>query len=130
MTVSDLGLDAAEYPAPPARVFSLSLVRVTGLFVFSFQSVQTVAGSLEDCEAHYRSIRTFNLLFGWWSFVGWLWNPAALSRNKKALKELRVLANGPAPADWHEDPTGRHALRYWDGERWTDHVSDQASDAL
>ncbi len=28
------------------------------------------------------------------------------------------------PAGWHRDPHGRHQLRYWDGARWTDHVSD------
>ena len=29
------------------------------------------------------------------------------------------------PANWYPDPTGRHELRYWDGARWSDHVSDQ-----
>jgi uncharacterized protein YxjI len=29
---------------------------------------------------------------------------------------------GP-PANWHPDPFGRHELRYWDGTRWTEHVS-------
>lgn len=28
------------------------------------------------------------------------------------------------PARWAADPTGRHQYRYWDGERWTDQVSD------
>jgi hypothetical protein len=28
------------------------------------------------------------------------------------------------PAAWHPDPMGRHEYRYWDGERWTDHVAD------
>jgi len=28
------------------------------------------------------------------------------------------------PAAWHPDPLKRHELRYWDGERWTEHVSD------
>ncbi|HUR23875.1 MAG TPA: DUF2510 domain-containing protein, partial [Acidimicrobiales bacterium] len=26
------------------------------------------------------------------------------------------------PGDWRRDPSGRHASRYWDGRRWTDHV--------
>jgi hypothetical protein len=31
----------------------------------------------------------------------------------------------PAPSgSWHGDPTGRFASRYWDGTRWTEHVSD------
>ncbi len=35
-------------------------------------------------------------------------------------------------ANWYPDPSGRHELRYWDGERWTEHVSDhgrQSTDA-
>ena len=28
------------------------------------------------------------------------------------------------PPRWHADPTGRHELRYWDGQVWTSHVSD------
>lgn len=27
------------------------------------------------------------------------------------------------PGGWHADPTGRYEYRYWDGARWTDHVS-------
>jgi hypothetical protein len=30
-----------------------------------------------------------------------------------------------APAGgWHADPAGRHQSRWWDGTRWTEHVSD------
>ncbi|MEP6298430.1 MAG: DUF2510 domain-containing protein, partial [Ilumatobacter sp.] len=28
------------------------------------------------------------------------------------------------PADWYPDPGGRHEVRYWDGDQWTDHVTD------
>jgi hypothetical protein len=34
----------------------------------------------------------------------------------------------PSPtvqASWLADPRGRHELRYWDGNHWTEHVSDQ-----
>jgi hypothetical protein len=31
--------------------------------------------------------------------------------------------SGPAPS-WHPDPTGRHEHRFWDGEAWSEHVSD------
>ncbi len=30
-------------------------------------------------------------------------------------------------AAWYADPTRRHQLRYWDGTRWTEHVSDQGN---
>jgi hypothetical protein len=34
---------------------------------------------------------------------------------------------GSSPsARWAADPSGRHAFRYWDGSRWTGHVSDSA----
>jgi len=28
------------------------------------------------------------------------------------------------PFGWYSDPSGRHEKRYWDGTRWTEHVSD------
>jgi hypothetical protein len=36
-----------------------------------------------------------------------------------------VPPNDRAP-DWKLDPLGRHELRYWDGLRWTEHVSDES----
>lgn len=27
------------------------------------------------------------------------------------------------PADWYKDPSGRYDYRYWDGQKWTEHVS-------
>jgi hypothetical protein len=27
------------------------------------------------------------------------------------------------PADWYKDPSGRYEYRYWDGQKWTEHVS-------
>jgi hypothetical protein len=32
-------------------------------------------------------------------------------------------AAAAAPAGWYADPSGRFELRYWDGGRWTEHVS-------
>ncbi|MEZ5250897.1 MAG: DUF2510 domain-containing protein [Ilumatobacteraceae bacterium] len=29
------------------------------------------------------------------------------------------------PANWYPDPTGRNEHRYWDGNAWTDHVSNR-----
>ena len=34
------------------------------------------------------------------------------------------------PPGWRPDPTGRHEQRYWDGTRWTEHVSDDGQAAL
>ena len=34
-----------------------------------------------------------------------------------------------ATAGWYPDPTGEHALRYWDGAAWTDHVAHGTTEA-
>src|SRR3954454_24777870 len=31
--------------------------------------------------------------------------------------------DGGQKADWYPDPQGQERLRYWDGQRWTDHTS-------
>jgi hypothetical protein len=33
-------------------------------------------------------------------------------------------AASTSPPSWHPDPRGRHELRYWDGNEWTEHVAD------
>jgi hypothetical protein len=35
-----------------------------------------------------------------------------------------MTSTGRPAAAWYPDPSGRHQHRYWDGERWTLHVSD------
>ena len=35
-----------------------------------------------------------------------------------------------APAGWFTDPTGRHQLRYWDGDAWGSSVSDGGVQSL
>jgi len=42
-------------------------------------------------------------------------------------------APSTTPAGWQPDPTGRNQYRYWDGQTWTEHVSNgpvQASDPI
>ncbi len=36
-------------------------------------------------------------------------------------------SGSPTPPGWFEDPTGRFAVRYWDGATWTDHVGHDGS---
>lgn len=48
-------------------------------------------------------------------------------RFKDALMQLvlgHTPTTAPPPASWQADPMGRHELRYWNGSKWTDHVSD------
>jgi uncharacterized protein YxjI len=35
-----------------------------------------------------------------------------------------------SPPSWHPDPYGRHDLRYWDGTRWTEHVSSHGKQSV
>ena len=35
-----------------------------------------------------------------------------------------VKPDGATGAGWFADPDGRHAWRWWDGSRWTEHVSN------
>jgi uncharacterized protein YxjI len=34
------------------------------------------------------------------------------------------------PANWYADPLGRHELRYYDGQKWTEHVSSHGRTAI
>lgn len=34
------------------------------------------------------------------------------------------------PGAWHPDPAHRHELRWWDGQRWTEHVSDRGQTSI
>jgi hypothetical protein len=55
-----------------------------------------------------------------------------------ALPPVYPSAPAPPPASlpafgWYPDPSGRFELRYWDGTRWTEHVSvggEQSSDPV
>jgi hypothetical protein len=113
--------------APPARVFTLTLVEVTSVLVITFRKRPAMsAKSIAELRAFYRKVLTHNLLLGWWGFpFGLIWTPWALVTNRRALLKLRhLMASGAVAAGWFPDPTGRHQTRYWDGQRWTDQVSD------
>jgi Protein of unknown function (DUF2510) len=42
-----------------------------------------------------------------------------------ATATTATTTTGQRPAAWHPDPSGRHQLRWWDGQAWTDQVSDR-----
>lgn len=50
------------------------------------------------------------------------------ARTEEALRagsmSSRMATDSPVPPGWHQDPTARHAWRYWDGSTWTPDVSD------
>jgi Protein of unknown function (DUF2510) len=42
-----------------------------------------------------------------------------------AAQPVTMWGQATRPAGWFADPGRRHELRYWDGQRWTEHVSDR-----
>jgi len=35
-----------------------------------------------------------------------------------------AISSALPPPQWVADPTGRHQYRYWNGQQWTEHISD------
>jgi hypothetical protein len=46
-------------------------------------------------------------------------------KNRQNIETLFGVICRPPAGAWHPDPSGRHELRWWDGARWTDAVSDR-----
>jgi hypothetical protein len=63
------------------------------------------------------------------SSAGWALQPEPASSSAPSPTPAAAPASAPAPtaaaapAGWYADPSGRFELRYWDGGRWTEHVS-------
>jgi hypothetical protein len=83
------------------KLYRLTISKVTGTVVFITRKTFTKTGTLEELEEFYREVRRHNMRAGWWAFpAGLIWNPMAMSRNKKALAQLhRLAAANSAPAN-------------------------------
>jgi hypothetical protein len=62
-------------------------------------------------------------------WTAWVFDGGVTSKDPLALDAPAPHRWDPAPGfrpppAWHADPSGRYEHRYWDGERWTDWVSD------
>ena len=49
--------------------------------------------------------------------------PAATPATATSAVATSPAATPTVPADWYKDPAGRYDYRYWDGAKWTEHVS-------
>jgi hypothetical protein len=63
---------------------------------------------------------TSALKFG---LVDWGKNSANVDKVFRRIAE-RLSAPSQLAGAWQPDPSGRHQLRWWDGGRWTENVSD------
>ncbi len=54
--------------------------------------------------------------------AGWGMQSAA-SETTANTEPSSAASSAAAPAGWYADPSGRFELRYWNGDKWTEHVS-------
>jgi hypothetical protein len=47
-----------------------------------------------------------------------------------AAQPVATRGQATGPAGWFADPGRRHELRYWDGQQWTEHVSDRGTQGV
>ncbi|MGD9792147.1 MAG: DUF2510 domain-containing protein [Acidimicrobiia bacterium] len=63
-----------------------------------------------------------------WEVCGWASVDRTIGLNafvaimKRQAKEY--LHPNPPATGWHKDPSDRHEMRFFDGVRWTEHISD------
>ena len=105
------------------------------LYLFGVLSFFVLARSMTGGRAQYTVLLIFLTVLAWaGSLLRWRrWNDWArrkYGRTKIVFDDPyggSSAADGPpplAPAGWFADSSSRHQLRYWDGSRWTEHVSD------
>jgi hypothetical protein len=94
MSVSQDGVPAEGSQDATGR-YRVRLTKVSSFVIFTQQRHTVYTGSVEQLEASARSVRTHNLILGWWGVpFGLIWTPMALARNAKAMNKLRALASG------------------------------------
>jgi hypothetical protein len=82
-----------------APKLSITLTKHTGMLIFFRRQRVTFTGTFEQCEAAYKKVQTYNLIFGWWGVLSLLIiNPLVIFGNMSAMGELRRIAGGVRPA--------------------------------
>lgn len=82
------------------------------------------------------TLSAIGIVFSWVGVVGAIWYLSSVRAKVAAAQaQPRLHSPGPPPpplvtpmarpAEWLPDPTRRHELRYWDGARWSEHVSNR-----
>jgi hypothetical protein len=82
------------------------------------------------------TLSAIGIVLSWIGVAGAIWYFVSVREKVAAAQgapRLHVPAPPPPPLvaptarppEWLPDPTRRHELRYWDGARWSDHVSNR-----
>ena len=83
-------------PSGDTRLYQVRLTKVSSFIFMTQQRHTSYTGTLEQLEAAARSVRTHNLLMGWWGIpFGLIWTPLALARNAKGMRQVHELASKP-----------------------------------
>jgi hypothetical protein len=91
--MTDPAPEQVAAPQPAGTVYRVPLTRVSSFVVITQRRTATYRGTLEQLEDIARGVRTHNLLAGWWGIqAGLIWTPMALTRNAKAMRQVRELA--------------------------------------
>jgi hypothetical protein len=73
--------------------YRVRLTKVSSFLVITQRRTAAHSGTLDQLEEAARAARAHNLLLGWWGVpFGLVWTPMALTRNAKAMRQLRDLA--------------------------------------
>jgi hypothetical protein len=102
MSDSQYAAPSQESPVPPQDAtgrYRVRLTKVSSFVIMTQRRSSVYTGTLQQLEDTARSVRTHNLILGWWGIpFGLVWTPMALARNNKAMQKLRALASGQPSA--------------------------------
>ena len=81
-------------PSPSAG-YELTLGEVTSAIVLAIRKQHVHTGTLAELERAHRAALIHNLLLGWWAVpFGVIWTPIWITRNRRAMREVRQRAAG------------------------------------
>jgi hypothetical protein len=89
----------------------------------------TTIGTAAHLAAQKKDVQSLVEVAHWGSALIARW-PLIVALSPGGNPDFDLKATGHAlplaPAAWYPDPT-EHELRYWNGQRWTEHVSDRGT---
>lgn len=91
--MSNMNQEQVQNAPQASGVYKVRLTKVSSFVVLTNRRTVTHSGTLEQLEGVAHDVRNHNLLLGWWGVpAGVAWTAVALSRNAKAMRQVRELA--------------------------------------